>query len=319
MKRVYIRFINPFGDKKRRNFRRMRRQAMRNCLALKANAANSKINLLLVRMEVVYVNYNTVYLVWYASHGPSKGETKGFNDVIALLAGKLDDWQYGITKFYKPDSKEFVILFPNQRKDFYSGSQIDRLVRIQSLATTMKAYTDLAEIMADVNTYATLLATTLETKEIKQDDVEASSAALIAAYDEMAKYLWMNMNDLINIFIDDPEQVANYFDMALLQKSISQGDGTTIVLTLGVNEKAAYAIDYVAGLKLLLTNMGKVVLYYYFAETENAPTPDTLYQIILDEETELEDDVLKVAANKFIIFVNSDTKKKGKIEIFREK
>ncbi len=319
MKRVYIRFISPFGDKKRRNFRRMRRQAQRNYLALKANATNPKINALLVRMEVVYVNFNTVYLVWYASHGPSKGETKGFNDIIALLPAKLDDWQDAIKRVFPIDSKEFVIIFPNQRKDFYSGSQIDRLVRIQSLVSTMKTYSDLKEIMDDVSAYAELLSATLETKEIKQDDVESSTAALIAAYDDMAKYLWMNMNDLINIFIDDPEQVCNYFDMALLQKSISQGDGTTTVLSLGVNEKSAYAIDYAAGLKLLLTNLGKVVLYYYFAETENAPTPDTLNQIILDEETELEDDVLKVAANKFIVFVNSDTKKKGKIEIFREK
>ena len=318
MKRDYFRFINPFGNKKRRRFRRMQRQAMRNYFALKANADNARIKAILDRTEPIYKAYEQEYVVWDASHGPSKGGTKSFKDVILMLTSKLDDWDYGIRGVFSRDSVEFMTLFPNKRYDFYSSSQLAKLTRIGALKSALATFPQLNAVYLDVSAYYSLLSSTLETKDIKHDDIQTSSSALKSAHDDMADTLWENMNELLIIYKKTPLLVAHYFDMALLRSSQGDKDENIKIITLKVNSKTAYAINYTEGLKLLLTNLGRTVLYYYFAATERAPVPDALLQIKADEETELQEDVLKEAENKYVIFVNSDTKKKGKIEIIRE-
>ena len=140
MKRLYIRFINPFLIEGRRNFKKMAAQSSCNYDALCANDTNPLVHARKALTEPVYEQYHAHYDAWVNSQSGSLMGTKGFIALLAELPKKLKRWHRKIAEVFDEDSLEFGGIFPNGRNDVYRGSYGQRLSKLHSVATEVKKY-----------------------------------------------------------------------------------------------------------------------------------------------------------------------------------
>jgi hypothetical protein len=316
MKRLYIRFINPFLVGKQRNFKKMAAQSSCNYDALCANDTHPLVHARKTLTEPVYEQYHAQYDAWVNSQSGSLMGTKGFAALLAELPKKLKRWHRKIAEVFDEDSLEFGGIFPNGRNDVYRGSYGQRLSKLHSVAIEAKKYPELNAVYGEINAFYLLLKNARSNKGIKQDTKDTSSAALDQAYDAMGEMLFLNMLQLTAIFVKTPEVVGNYFDLKLIRNPKKQNDDSnSYILPLPANSKRTANISFSIDDKLLLINNGTKSIYFYAAATADAPTPDNLTEIAAGEELEVTAATLGAPTNKFLIFVNTDLTEDGEVEI----
>ena len=153
-----------------------------------------------------------------------KGSTLTVDGLIAELSGtKARQWDAATMVQYDKGTPEHTVLWPNGRTPFQSGTIDERISAVGGLRTRLLDYAPLAALQAEVDAYHTQLKDARDTQQSKEQLVAQSSTDLEASRMAIAIMLYRNMGSLMDKFGDDTAQIANYYEISLLQQHSSAG------------------------------------------------------------------------------------------------
>lgn len=154
-----------------------------------------------------------------------KGATLAVNQKLELLRGtKLRHWDAQVQVFFLSGSPEYTIVFPNGLTAFHTSTIDQTVTMLKALADRMDGFPDLVDVKAEVNTFYTELKDLRDLQQGKEQQVGQSSTDLEDARLALAIRMYANLGSLMNKFAATPENIANYWEVQLLQRNNSGND-----------------------------------------------------------------------------------------------
>jgi len=209
---------NPFLNKTKRSYRKMKKLGEYTLAALLPHNGNAFFDGLIASLQPLVNAYNAAYNAWLVSRGAQKGKTMTVDELLKDLSGELiRRWDVAIQGVYPQNTPQYITLLPNRRTPFQNGSKQQRKAAVLALSTAIGADAALTSVKTQVDDFYedlhdadTEQQGSLSTTGGNSDEVELARIELgIGMYGVMAL--------LMNNYKETPEQVENFFDLETLR------------------------------------------------------------------------------------------------------
>lgn len=206
-------------------------------------------------------DYNT----WKSKGGSQEGATLNLDQQLALMTGKIENWDTRVKMIYAKGTPRYRTIFPDARNPFNRGTIESRKDAIQQLSLNIGNDPLLVSVKDEVDAYYTDLDNALDTqsgaKSVKKDFSSAVRLSVTAAMNMQYRNLGFLMNKL-----EVTEQIANFFAVNLLRES----DQRIYTGTLDPLENEAVLIHtFMADDEIRLKADGDAGVKFYLGTTPN--------------------------------------------------
>lgn len=164
-------------------------------------------------------NFNAAYNAWKNTIGDRKSETTVLQNLFTELAGpQIEDWMFAVQGTYRKNTPQFEAIFPNGKKPFQTGKQLEKLDAVEQLSTKLGTYgVPLESAKTLVDDFLTQLSAAYHGQKETKADTRNDSTAVDEARITVCQELYSAMGLLMAHFKTNPEQAGNYFDLQLLR------------------------------------------------------------------------------------------------------
>lgn len=245
-----------------------------------------------------------------------QGNTKMVESLIVELSSqKIRQWDIWIQNVYLDNTAQYLMLLPNGRTPFQSGSYESRINAIVSLEANLASFPNLANVLADVSTFRQQI----EQARTTQQGVEKAVANTVKAVEErrveLAQVMQGVFGGLILRYYKNIAQVETFYELKYLRSSSGNGANSTPTLqphTIAANSKATLFGQLVAGDTITLKNTGTVPLTCFCSNDVNANAPiDALVLQAGEEQMAFADELSNGNGFSWLILVNPDAEMNG--------
>lgn len=201
-----------------------------------------------------------------------KGATLGVTQKLELLRStKLRNWDAKVQSFFLSGSPEYTVVFPNGLTAFHTSTIDQTVSMLDALAERMDGFPDLVDVKAEVETFHTELKDLRDLQQGKEQLVGQASTDLETARLNLAIRMYANLGSLMNKFAAAPENIANYWEVQLLQRgNSSSNDGETEEFTGTVPPSSTVNVTNTIAddASIVISNTGTVALVVCAAPDE---------------------------------------------------
>ncbi|MBI4944910.1 MAG: hypothetical protein HY840_00755 [Bacteroidetes bacterium] len=216
---------NQFDNVTKINFKLMNTINADHFAKLQAQQSDPDIAALLARTTPVHDNFNDAYSVWFSAKGIHKGETDRVQGYINDLSStKIKQWDAQIQTLYLEGTSDYIVILPNGKKPFYSGTIDDRIAQLDALADRLVAYPALMATMNDVLVFHTTLDDARNIQQQKEGLLNNASDLTETARKEIATMMYRNLGLLMDKYAGNLNLVSNFWELSLL----SSGSGAVV-------------------------------------------------------------------------------------------
>ena len=270
-----------------------------------------------LRYTPLHNNLVKEYNTWKNAGGQQSGSTLNLDQLMALVYGKLDNWEPRIQVVHPKSTPRYKEIFPNGRKPFTKGKIDERIEAVNTLQTNIGTDAALVAVHTEVATYYTDLDTARDQQSGKKGGKKTGSLVLSTAIEAAMVMQYRNLGALIDKFGETPELVAPFFDV----QTIRERDQRVFTGTLDPSEnEAVLKHTFLADDELRLKIEGNGNARFYLGSTDNA-TNSNYIEIIGNHEQTItlsQFGVTDYHAHRFLTVVNQSITEKLKylVEVY---
>ncbi|MEC4049246.1 hypothetical protein OX284_007375 [Flavobacterium sp. SUN046] len=217
--RRWIYLINPFAVIGKMSFAKGIKISTYHLAQLELNKTLPFFGGIYIIYKVLHDDFDLAYNLWRVQVGYQKGSTLSKNELLRNLVDvKFGEWEYVIAGVFKPNTPNYIMLFPRGKSIFVRGSIESRINAVGQLGIALGGFETLSEVKADVDDFFGQLTNVREdqlgkkgSKGVKSDDVEHKMAAVTTQ-------MYANLGLLMNHYKDDPKLIESFFDMTTIRR-----------------------------------------------------------------------------------------------------
>lgn len=218
--RLWHYLINSFLVSTRSNYKKALVLGTDHEAKLIANQADAVIAAILATFGPVLQSFKATDINLRIALGEYKGETQTVEELFVQLNKiLLPNWELQIYLQYAKGTAPATALLPQGRKPFQNGTYESRIQEIKVLGDKCAPIAALQPLSVIILAFHTQIESA---RQLQQSSGEGQVMALRSLREtarvSMCQAMFGNLGLLMNHYRTDPEQVANYFDLALLRK-----------------------------------------------------------------------------------------------------
>ncbi len=306
--------VNQFDNVTKKSNRKMLVITNDHKPRLDAQSSDLDIAALVTRTLTPHENFIKEYTTHKSAQAVYSGATLTMDNLLADLRGtKSRQWDAATMVEYDKGTAEHKVLWPNGRAPFQSGTIDERIAAVGGLKQRLADYPALADLLTLVGDFHTILINARDTQQSKEQLVAQASTDLEHARQDIAIMLYRNMGSLMDKFGNEPEQIANYFQISLLQKHSSDNAEVFEGIVAAESTVNITELDSVPT-SIVLTNTGNVALTFCL---ETAASNSCVAGVSLNpgEAQVVTADQLGNDANTFLNVTNASPDTEGVYEV----
>lgn len=280
MIRIWIYLINTFLVNTKKAPTKMLGIANDHDSRLNGGSGDPDILAIYTPFNALLLVFRTLYSAWKAATFFRMSKTLSMTNEFKNLADDwIKAWEGKVYSIFPEGSPTALSIFPHKRKPFQMGTYDERIITVNTLATSMAPHASLATVKADVEAkYAILVAARDAQKQAMQN---ASNAAfdLEKQHVTLGHHLYKNLGTLMAKYFMEPTEVQQFYNLTLIRRASTDSDGifnqgspvnpgSSLVVT--VPKKFAMSIN---ANFLIANSEGGSELHFYFADS--ASTSDS--------------------------------------------
>ncbi len=227
MKRIWFYLSNTFEINTRKAFAKMLKIGNDHDSRLNGDKEDPDILALWTFFNPLILVYRNLFSLWQSSFSFRMSKTLILADTFKLLAKPwIREWQVKVHNIFPEDSPQDKALFPQKKAPFQSINYEERIIAVNTLANSMAAYPELADIKKDVeDKYELLVKVRDEQKQAMQmegkrvNDLETQRKVL-------ANALYKNLASLMVKYFEEPTLGERFFDLSLIRRSSTDSDSS---------------------------------------------------------------------------------------------
>ena len=238
--------------------------------------------------------------------------------VLELSSQKIRQWDIWIQNVYLDNTPQYLMLLPNGRNPFQSGSYESRINAIVALEANLGSFAVLANVLADVTAFRQQI----EQARTTQQGVEKAVSDTVKAVEdrrvELAQVMQGVFGGLILRYFKNIAQVETFYELKYLRTSSGNGSSTPTLQphTIGANNRATLYGQLTAGDSIVLHNTGTVAITCFTSNDVNGNAPvDALILQAGDQQTAFADELSNGNGFSWLILINNDTSLSGACEV----
>ncbi|MBC8048440.1 MAG: hypothetical protein H7Y00_16695 [Fimbriimonadaceae bacterium] len=280
---------------------------------LAAQIADADINTIYTFYHPVHQQYITKYTQWRSSIAQREGATLNFTKKIDKLRSvDIEDWDIRVSVIYKPDTPEYMAIFPDGRSPFQVGSYESRILAVSTLIENMGTDAALTTIKTDVTAISTVLQTARNTQQGKEGIVVDRSAELEELRFTVAKNMFRSCAKLMDKFWQNPLMIEQFFDLETIRSTNTLQD--PLLINLNPSETKNAAITFSDTSELTITNTGSTAIIVCRSATSGTLCPGP--NLTVNPAQTITVAVTSLAASgNFINVTNTSAGSTGSLEI----
>ncbi len=175
----------------------------------------------------IFILFAQLYASWLAALGVYKGETLRMKNEMKNLANlKIKEWEAAISAVYLEGTEDYMILLPNKRKPFQSGTYEQRVAAVEGLGERLAGYPALAALKTTVDNYGVFLRNIRLVQQQKEQLADNASSAMETQRVQLAIIFFGVQGFLMFKFRADINKVKDFIDFALLKSKGSDNAPT---------------------------------------------------------------------------------------------
>jgi hypothetical protein len=260
---------NRFETSTRNNKKRMLTASTDTDAKLSAQQmSDPEIAMLFALFHPVFVLFAQLYASWLSALGVYKGETLRLkNKMKELSKQKIKEWEGAVQALYIEGSEEYIILFPQKRKPFQTGTYEQRLAAVEGLGERLAAYPALLVLKTAVDVFATDLRNIRLVQQQKEQLADTASANLESQRVQLAVIFYGVLGFLMFKFRAEIVRVDDFIDFALLKSKGSDNAPTIFEREIPANSVDNITGDYAATQKFEVEVLEGSGAYIYTADS----------------------------------------------------
>ena len=319
MKRKWIYLMNFMDPKGPHNYTRALKIVTHHNDALRNQRSNEDIGIIFDRTDPLVAAYTAEMKNKLFSKCVSTGQVETFDNLKAQLPLTLAKWDGRIQSFFEVDTITYKNLFVVHRSELYIGPIEVVITKLETFHALVAQQTVLAVIAADILVFINKLKAARDLKGEKSGDIDAKSIELDVAYDAVTLMIYRNLGRLIDLYGDDSERIAQFFDLALIRYHSSESPNAGLIIEIFALSRQVWEPEFTAENIMTMHNKMPGSVYYFFAATADEAEPEKLTELYPNEMTDFKGSVMLAANKKFVVFVNKHNSMKVKVEVKVEK
>lgn len=221
-----------------------------------------------------------------------------------------NSWTKQIFNVHDKGSPEADRLLIGGAKGFYTGTRAKRLIRVNALITAIGSEVALAAVKAEIQLYATALATTKATQTAGKAAVTSDTTDINVLRDVCTKALWYTYAGLLMVFIDTPSKALAYFPMNFIYQAANQKTYKLLVPAATIKKICIHTFKI--GETVLMTNNGTVDLKIGLARNTKTAVA-VWYTLPAGKTVTINPDELGDVTLKYVMVKNEDLVTTGDI------
>lgn len=303
---------NPFDAVTKSSFKRMLIMATDHHDKLLVESANDpQIASLYQLFQPAYQAFKQAYNETFQKDAFYQGNTQIVESLFAELSStKIRQWDIWIQNVYLDNTPQYLMLLPSGRNPFQKGSYEARINAVVALEANLGSFSNLANVLADVNTFRLQL----EQARTTQQGMEKGAANAVKAVEdrrlELAQIMQGVFGGLILRYYTNLAQVETFYELKYLRSSAGNDNNNTPALqphTIGANSRATLFGQLTAGDAITLKNTGSVPITCFTTNDVNASAPiDALVLQAGEEQTAFADELSNGNGFAWLILMNTD-------------
>lgn len=161
-----------------------------------------------------------------------EGRTSQFENVLAEIPTELRKWEAMVRIQYIEDSVEERMIFPNKRAPFSSGTYESRINAIKALVLNLQDFPNLQSLQTMVQTFYDKIEQARWTQQQQEGKNDSLSSLLEEKRIETCQEIYGILGLLMHKFRNNPDRIADFFDLTLLRTSSSSADVSYLLGTV---------------------------------------------------------------------------------------
>lgn len=257
---------NPFDNVTKSSFRLMILMAKDHLDKLNGNAGDPDIAMIISFVKPKYDSFMQAFNNVQLNNSTYRSKTMQMEQLlIELSSKKARQWDIAIQGQYLDDTAEYLDILPNNRSPFQKGAYDERVNAVNILAQKLANYPNLSALQLDVQNFFQLLTNTRTTQQgFEYQDAQLRMQVEISRK-ELATVLHKSFAYLIYKYVEDVQQVENYFELQYLRASTANNGSITYqTFTIPANGKViAFANKAISGKFVSIKNSGLDTLTFF--------------------------------------------------------
>lgn len=227
MKRIWLYLSNTFEISTRKAYAKMMKIAKDHDSRLNGDKTDPDILALWNFFNPLLLVYINLFTQWQSSISFRISKTLILTDTFQLLSKPwIREWQNKVNAIFPEDSPEDKAIFPQKRTPFQSANYEVRIEAVNTLATSLAPYPELAAVKADVESrYGRLIAARDNQKQAMQNE-EKSLQDLEKQRVVLANALYRSLASLMVKYFGEPTLADRFFDLTLIRRAGTDSDAT---------------------------------------------------------------------------------------------
>ena len=232
---------------------------------LMAQQADPDILTLLNRTTPLHNAFLTAYNNSKSAIGLRKAATQAVDEKLKLLRSTtLRSWDAKVQVHFLSGTSEYTSVFPNGLTAFHTSTIDQTVTMLKALSERADEHVPLAAVATEIDTFHTELKNLRDAQQGKEQQVGSTSTLLETQRVALANMMYANLGILMDKYADAPDNIANFWEVQLLQNHSSSTDedseefngiiaaGATVNLTSSIADSA----------DIVMTNTGSVPLLF---------------------------------------------------------
>jgi len=227
MKRIWLYLSNTFEISTRKAYAKMMKIAKDHDSRLNGDKTDPDILALWNFFNPLLLVYINLFTQWQSSISFRISKTLILTDTFQLLSKPwIREWQNKVNAIFPEDSPEDKAIFPQKRTPFQSANYEVRIEAVNTLATSLAPYPELAAVKEDVESrYGRLIAARDNQKQAMQNE-EKSLQDLEKQRVVLANALYRSLASLMVKYYEEPTLADRFFDLTLIRRAGTDSDAT---------------------------------------------------------------------------------------------
>lgn len=264
MNREWNYVINSFMVVGAKNYKKAVRLAMYTYAQLLERAGQPFFDQQKEILETPNGDLSNKFGLWKSQGGFQKGATLTLDQLLVLMTGKINDFDYSIQSVYRRGTPQYMTLFPQGHKPFGTGEKDSRINAVKTLGITLEAYAPLSATKILVDAYWNQLNTARTNQEGQIGNTNTGSDNVQIAAETAMTALYKILGNCMSEYAADPHQITPLFDLQTLRDH-SQ---TVFTGTLDGNEdESVFEHTMLADDELKLQSTTAEAVGFYFSHT----------------------------------------------------
>lgn len=312
---------NTFNNVTKYNFKRMLAMSTDHHDKLLVESSNDPyINVLYQKLLPAYQAFKQAYNATFQQEAFYQGNTLIVENLFAQLSSqKIRQWDIWIQNEYLDNTPQYLMLLPNGRNPFQSGSYEARINAVTALSANVATFPNLANVSADVATFLQQLVQARTT----QQGVEKSAANTVKNVEdarvELAQVMQGVLGGLIWHYYQNIAQVETFYELKYLRTAADNSSTNTPTLQahpLAANSRATLYGQLSASESITIRNTGSVPISCFTSNDISANAPiDALILQPNEEQTAFADELSNGNGFSWLILLNPDAAIAGSCEV----